>query len=186
MGRIVCALLAALALPGVAAAQETSRPPLELVFPSVDLVRRSLDLEVRTEALKGATQALSVKETDTEVRIELSGDVLFDFDKADLRADAEPTLTKVADVIKAHPQASVSIEGHTDAKGAAAYNQQLSERRAASVKEWLVRNGGVDGAKVRTAGLGATKPVAPNARPDGSDDPEGRQRNRRVEITVKK
>ena len=78
------------------------------------------------------------------------------------------------------------IEGHTDAKGADAYNQTLSEQRAASVKQWLVTNAQISGATITTRGLGKSKPVAHNTKPDGSDDPEGRAKNRRVQIIVKK
>jgi outer membrane protein OmpA-like peptidoglycan-associated protein len=80
----------------------------------------------------------------------------------------------------------VRIEGHTDAKGSDAYNQKLSERRAQSVRQWLVQKEGVDGSKMAPQGFGARKPVAPNNKPDGSDDPEGRQKNRRVEIVLAK
>jgi outer membrane protein OmpA-like peptidoglycan-associated protein len=131
-------------------------------------------------------QKLEVRETPTEVRIELPGDVLFDFDKWDIRPDAEPTLRQVAEIIQRYPRAKVAIAGYTDAKGAETYNQQLSKQRAASVKAWLVRQGGIDGKWMTTKGWGEAKPVAPNTHPDGSDNPEGRQKNRRVELTVKK
>jgi outer membrane protein OmpA-like peptidoglycan-associated protein len=62
----------------------------------------------------------------------------------------------------------------------------LSEQRAASVKQWLVANARVNGASIATRGWGKTKPVAHNAKPDGSDDPEGRAKNRRVEIVLRK
>ncbi|MGQ0733354.1 MAG: OmpA family protein [Acidobacteriota bacterium] len=106
--------------------------------------------------------------------------------EADIRKDAEASLLKVATVVNANPGAKVSIEGHTDGRGADDYNQKLSEARAASVKQWLVASAKVDGASVATRGWGKTKPVAPNAKPDGSDDPEGRAKNRRVEIVVRK
>jgi outer membrane protein OmpA-like peptidoglycan-associated protein len=112
--------------------------------------------------------------------------VLFDFDKATIKKEAEPSLRKVATVLGANPGAKVAIEGHTDAKGADAYNQTLSEQRAASVKQWLVANAQVDGAAIATRGWGKTKPVAHNTKPDGSDDPDGRAKNRRVEIVVRK
>jgi photosystem I P700 chlorophyll a apoprotein A2 len=64
------------------------------------------------------------------------------------------------------------------------HNQRLSERRATSVKAWLVARGASN--QINTQGFGDTKPVAPNTEPDGSDDPDGRQKNRRVEITLKK
>ena len=66
------------------------------------------------------------------------------------------------------------------------YNQKLSERRAAAVRDWLVKPGDVAPARLSAKGFGPAKPVAPNAKPDGSDDPEGRQKNRRVEIRVRK
>ena len=136
--------------------------------------------------LDAALKDLGATVTETEIRIDLSADVLFDFDKADIKKEAESSLQKVATVLKANQTAKVSIEGHTDGKGADAYNQTLSEQRAASVKQWLVANAQVNGANVGTRGWGKTKPVAHNAKPDGSDDPEGRAKNRRVEIVVRK
>jgi outer membrane protein OmpA-like peptidoglycan-associated protein len=129
---------------------------------------------------------IAVQETAREGRIELPGDVLFDFDKSDIPPDAEPTLRQVAEIIQRYPKAKVAIAGYTDAKGAETYNLQLSARRATSVKAWLVQQGGVDGKRMTTKGWGEAKPVAPNTHPDGSDNPEGRQKNRRVELTMKK
>lgn len=133
-----------------------------------------------------ALKDLGATVTDTEIRIELAADVLFDFDKADVKQEADASLERVATVLKAHPGAEVAIEGHTDGRGADAYNQKLSEARAASVKQWLVTRGQASAAKITTRGWGKTKPVASNTRPDGSDDPEGRAKNRRVEIIVRK
>jgi outer membrane protein OmpA-like peptidoglycan-associated protein len=154
--------------------------------PPIGLQSQTVDLQFRIEDVKGAVQAVAMRETTTEVKIELSGDVLFEFDKADIRPEAEPTLQRVAEIIKRYPRARVSIDGYTDAKGADAYNLRLSDKRAASVKSWLVRRGEVSGKQIKTKGWGKASPVAPNTNPDGSDNPEGRQKNRRVEITVKK
>jgi outer membrane protein OmpA-like peptidoglycan-associated protein len=145
-----------------------------------------LDLQFQTEPLAGAVQALDVRETATDIRIGLAADVLFDFDKSEIRADAAPMLAKAAEIVRQHGQRRVTIEGHTDGKGAAAYNQRLSERRAAAVRGWLAAQGGLEGMPMTTRGWGATRPVAPNAKPDGSDNPEGRQQNRRVEIVIAK
>jgi outer membrane protein OmpA-like peptidoglycan-associated protein len=162
-----------------------------VIFPAaaraqVDLESRVLDIDFRVEDLEGETLDLEVKETDTEIRIELSGDILFDFDKWDIRPAAEPVLTQVAGVINKYPNAAVLIEGYTDSKGKDSYNLKLSDRRAASVKDWLMKKGGVGNKNITTKGLGEADPVTPNENPDGSDNPEGRQKNRRVEITVKK
>lgn len=139
-------------------------------------------LSGRVDPLKAALKDLGATVKEREIKINLSADVLFDFDKADLRPEATPELDKVAAVLKAYPKASALIEGHTDAKGNDNYNQKLSERRAESVGRWLAENGVVT--RMATRGYGKTKPVAANAKPNGADDPEGRQKNRRVEITV--
>ena len=145
-----------------------------------------LDLVFTVKDLGGKVDDLRVKESDTEIRIEMSADVLFDFDRADLRKEAVPSLEKVAAMLAEHPRARVAIEGHTDAKGSETYNQKLSERRAGSVARWLRGRKELRGASFAVRGFGATKPVAPNQKPDGSDDPQGRQKNRRVEIVVNK
>jgi len=170
----------ALLLLAVIAAAPLHAQVSDLVFKTDDLVFNVVDMGGRVEDL-------SVKESDTEVRIDLAADVLFDFDKSDLLPKAESTLQKAADLIKQRAVTSgvVRIEGHTDGKGTPSYNQKLSERRADSVKRWFEAHG-LQYLKFSTAGFGATKPVAPNTKPDGSDDPEGRAKNRRVEIVVKK
>jgi outer membrane protein OmpA-like peptidoglycan-associated protein len=150
----------------------------------VDIKGLALGVAGRTQDLNAALKDLGAKTTDTEIRIELSSDVLFDFDKADLLPKAIPELEKVATVLHSYPNASCSIEGHTDSKGLKDYNQKLSERRAASVKSWLAAHG--VSSSMTTSGWGSTKPVAPNTFPNGRDDPAGRQKNRRVEIVVKK
>lgn len=139
-----------------------------------------------TLGLEGALKELKADVTPAEIKIDLAADVLFDFDKASLKREAEPSLQNLATVLKANPGATVTIEGHTDAKGADAYNQTLSEHRAAAVKQWLVANAHVNGANITTRGWGKSKPVAYNAKPDGSDDPDGRAKNRRVQVTVRK
>jgi outer membrane protein OmpA-like peptidoglycan-associated protein len=145
-----------------------------------------LDLVLPGQSVSGSSTGFAVRESATEIRIELAADVLFDFDKATIRPSAEPALKHAAEIIRANGNGPVLVEGYTDAKGNAAYNQNLSERRAAAVKAWLVEREGLKSVTFETRGYGAQRPVAPNARPDGSDDPDGRQRNRRVELVVRK
>jgi len=181
------ALLVALAIGTPAPAQvDTEGQVVDLKFETADLVFTIEDLGGGPAELVAPVENLQVTETESEIRIELSGDVLFDFDKADIRAEAEPVLISVADVLKQHPDAAVTIAGYTDDKGSDSYNLKLSERRAASVKDWLVANGGIRGGNLSTMGYGEANPVAPNSNLDGSDNPEGRQKNRRVEIAVQK
>ena len=145
-----------------------------------------LDLVFKVEDLAGKIQDLQVKETDLEIRIELAADVLFDFDKADIRPDAQSALKQAGGIIRDRAKGKVRIEGHTDGKGSESYNQKLSDRRANSVKDWFVKKEGLENVKFSTRGFGAKNPVAPNTKTDGSDDPDGRQKNRRVEIVIRK
>ncbi|PWU24768.1 MAG: hypothetical protein C5B48_04685 [Candidatus Rokuibacteriota bacterium] len=103
--------------------------------------------------------------------------VNFDFDKAVIRNADLPDLQKALAFVKKYPGHKVSIEGHTDSIGTVPYNQRLSERRAAAVKDWLVSHGG-DAARMQTVGYGKLRPVADNSTPDG------RFKNRRVEILI--
>lgn len=135
----------------------------------------------RTQALLGSFGAT---QEGQEIRLSLPGDVLFDFDRSDIRADARPVLNRMAELLRNYPRAPVDIQGHTDWMGDDAYNQALSDRRAWSVQAYLARQG-VSAARLRPEGFGEARPVAPNARPDGADDPEGRQRNRRVEFVIR-
>ena len=151
-----------------------------------DLVFHTADLVYRVDDMGGKIESLEVKETSTEVRIDLSADVLFAFDKADLLPKAQQTLSQAAAIIRDKAKGTVRIGGYTDAKGADAYNQRLSERRAAAVENWFKSEGHLNAVSFAAKGFGAKNPVAPNTKPDGSDDPDGRQKNRRVEITITK
>lgn len=148
--------------------------------------------KVRIEAL-GGTETLAVatlkselgaRETERGTLISLPGDVLFDFDRYAIRRDAQPTLAKLAELIERSPDRRVLIEGHTDAKGSDAYNLRLSEQRARAVAEWLSTRHGLDPGLFEERGLGESQPAAPNTHPDGRDNPEGRQLNRRVEVIL--
>ncbi|MGQ0486182.1 MAG: OmpA family protein [Hyphomicrobiales bacterium] len=158
----------------------------DLAFTAKDLLFQAEDLGGGVQSLEAATSGLEVKESATEIRIELAADVLFDFNSADLRAEAEQALHNVAEIIRGQQGAGVRVEGHTDAKGSDSYNQKLSKRRAESVRDWLMFTEGLHDTDFAIAGFGESKPAAANEKPDGSDDPEGRQKNRRVEIVVEK
>ena len=155
-------------------------------FKTANILGVSKGLEFDSKHVQKTLKELAAKETKTTIQIDLPGDILFDFDKWDIRPDAGATLKKVAEIIKAYRSPNVLISGHSDSKGEEGYNQKLSLRRADSVRDWLVKNAGVDAGIMKTEGLGETKPVAPNTNPDGSDNPAGRQKNRRVEILIKK
>lgn len=151
-----------------------------------ELASTTRTLAFRIEDLGGRVDDLAVRETATGFLLALSADVLFDFDSAEIRPEAHEALGKAAAFLREHGKGTVRIGGHTDAKGSDAYNRQLSGRRANAVKAWLVREGKLPAVRFVTEGFGESKPIAPNTTPQGADDPEGRKRNRRVEITVKK
>jgi OmpA-OmpF porin, OOP family len=122
------------------------------------------------------TEITSLRETDRGIVISLS-DILFDVNNATLKPGAEANVRRIAAILQQYPDKQISVEGHTDATGSDAYNQKLSEDRAASVKATLVA-GGVNPAAITSKGFGKTQPVATN------DTPAGRQQNRRVEVVV--
>ncbi|MDH3309027.1 MAG: OmpA family protein, partial [Acidimicrobiia bacterium] len=117
-------------------------------------------------------------------RLTLPDDILFDFNAAVLRPDATPALALISEVLDFFEGDEVLILGHTDSIGSANYNRELSQRRADSVARHLEERHNIDQARLTAEGRGADEPVAPNSNPDGSDNPEGRQLNRRVEIVV--
>ncbi len=193
IGLSICILVLAWAGLATAPAQETKRP-LETEKEQLELEREKLELEKKQLELQrkqlqmeeAARQELQLKETEKAVTMKLEGDVLFDFDKAEIKPEAERTLDQVGTVIGQFPEGKVLIEGHTDSKGSPDINLELSKRRAEAVKDWLVKKKDVPESIITTRGSGETKPVAPDKNPDGSDNPQGRQQNRRVEITVEK
>jgi outer membrane protein OmpA-like peptidoglycan-associated protein len=115
-------------------------------------------------------------------RLVVAADALFGFDQSTLSPRAEATLAALGPQL-ADAEGRVTVEGHTDAKGSDEYNRTLSESRVRAVRDWLAARGHLP-ASTAIAGYGESKPIAPNARADGSDDPDGRQKNRRVEVVV--
>jgi outer membrane protein OmpA-like peptidoglycan-associated protein len=176
--------LVVLALPSLTHAQTGKLSDLQANVHA--LVFKVEDLVFRVDDMGGKVQSLAVKESPVEVRIDLAADVLFDFDKAEILPKAKQTLAQAAQIIRERAKGVVRIEGYTDAKGSDRYNQELSQRRALSVKAWFVNKENLRNVQFATQGFGAKNPVVPNNKADGSDDPERRQKNRRVEIIFRK
>ena len=125
-------------------------------------------------------QPLSVIESGKEIQISLGAEVLFDSGRFLLRPAAADALQRVAVLLKSYGNQPIAIAGHTDSVGRPEANQVLSENRATAVKEWLTSQGGVPADRISTRGYGQSQPTATN------DTAEGRQKNRRVEITTQK
>ena len=126
--------------------------------------------------LQDEIQQLKAKPTDRGLVLTL-GDVLFDTGRSELNSGASRKLDQLAQFLAAHPDRRVQIDGFTDSVGTDSYNQELSQRRADSVKTALLTRG-VDPSRISTEGYGKAFPVASNT------DSGGRQLNRRVEVVI--
>ena len=167
-------------------AKEIAKQEAALEKKRLELEKKSLELQEKELALEKAKMELQQQQSGRSLSMNLSGDVLFDYDKAVLKPAAEEALKKVAVVLSQFPESSVTVEGYTDSKGGKAVNLPLSRERALSVKEWLAKNGNIPAARITAKGFGEDNPVAPNTNADGSDNPAGRALNRRVTIIVEK
>jgi OOP family OmpA-OmpF porin len=185
-GALVCAL--SLYAAGVAAERPKAPPGY------VDDTRGSVVLDQQGECVKTnevqkgapcpekpAAKAEAPKPVPRPEKVTLAGETLFDFNKYNLRPEGKRELGKAVTEIRAKlqglavEQRRISVTGHTDSVGSDAYNLKLSQRRAQTVREFMVEQG-VDPSIIEARGLGESQPVASNA------TPEGRQQNRRVEI----
>jgi outer membrane protein OmpA-like peptidoglycan-associated protein len=179
---LVSAVLLALSLPA-AAQHEIQKPQGTWQTPGeIHKPTGPWQMPGAIQVPKGI-QAIHAEAEKCTQRFQVVSDALFEFDKATLTPNAEETLDALVPLLAKAGKHPATVEGHTDAKGADAYNQTLSEKRAQTVKDWLVSHGALPAA-TPTSGWGKRHPVAPNAKPDGSDDPAGRQKNRRVEVVL--
>ncbi|GAB3998227.1 hypothetical protein GCM10028807_45330 [Spirosoma daeguense] len=133
----------------------------------------------------GQRDGLLIKGEENQYDILLPTDILFDFDKATLRPEGLGLLQKVKQHFTTHGVDQLHVWGHTDSKGNDQYNFKLSQRRAIAVADWLKKNVKMKGL-VMSIGRGEQEPLVPNENPDGSDNPENRQQNRRVTLSVVK
>ena len=133
-------------------------------------------IELRTQLLRQFNMILQTRDTARGLIVNMS-DVLFDTGKFTLRPLAREKLAKVAGIVSGHPGLRLDVEGHTDSVGGDDYNQQLSEQRGGSVRDYLTEQG-MAPASVTSRGFGKTQPVASN------DTAQGRQQNRRVELVI--
>lgn len=127
------------------------------------------------ESMQGT--GIGVDRQGDNIILNMPSSVTFAFDSSDLTPAAQTALNDVSNVLQQYPETRVNIAGHTDSTGAADYNQQLSERRASAVGNYLAQTG-VPGARLSMTGYGENQPVASN------DTEQGRAQNRRVEITL--
>jgi len=191
LSKIIFLFIALSILTGVSIAQNDpqvaiAKKQAELERQRIEMEKKSLELQQKELDLEKARQEFQAQQSGRSLSMNLSGDVLFDYDKATLKPEAEQALKKVAVVLSQFPESEVTVEGYTDSKGSKPFNMQLALARAQAVKDWLVKNGGVATTTIATKGFGEQYPIAPNKNTDGSDNPIGRALNRRVSIIVEK
>jgi OmpA-OmpF porin, OOP family len=138
--------------------------------------QQAQEATTRATQLERELSDLKAKETDRGLVLTL-GDVLFEFNRADLKPGGMRNLYQLVDFLKRNPTRNVSIEGHTDNIGSEGYNLELSQRRAEAVRDFLLDNG-ISPERITARGYGKAYPVASN------NTEAGRQQNRRVEVVV--
>jgi OOP family OmpA-OmpF porin len=121
---------------------------------------------------------LKVDKDGCPIKVTINLNVLFDFDKSDVKPKYHDEIKRVADYMNAYPWEKATLEGHTDSKGTDAYNQKLSQRRVDAIKKYLVEKFGISADRLTAVGYGESKPIATN------DTDEGRQLNRRVQAVM--
>ena len=138
-----------------------------------DIVRGEA-AELRNDFSNGDIEVIR---SGDDLIVRMPNAILFATDSASLNPGLRSDLFVLAESLNKYPQSIVTVTGHTDNTGSAAYNQDLSERRAVSVSS-VLRSGGVSSSRIRTVGAGESRPIATN------QTAAGRQQNRRVDITI--
>lgn len=140
-------------------------------------VGQQLDRQAADLRAQLGDDRISVTNTGEQLIVSMPQDILFSTDSANLRSDLQGDLRALGRNLQQYPDTTVQVIGHTDSDGSAAYNQDLSERRARAVSGILLETG-VSGSRIRSIGRGESQPIASN------NSAEGRQQNRRVDIII--
>lgn len=144
----------------------------------IEFAEQTVALRKTENTLGNELKELKAQQTERGMMVSL-GDVLFGFDRSDLTVAGQRDIEKLSQYLVRNPDRFVMVEGYTDSVGSDSYNQQLSERRANTVRSALLRNG-VDASRITSVGYGKRFPVASN------NTDSGRAQNRRVEVTISK
>lgn len=134
-------------------------------------------MDKQAAEIDNAIPDAKVERVGEGIIVEFSSGVLFGFDRADLQAEARPTLDKLLEILNKYPDTDIELQGHTDDTGPEKYNQELSERRAKTVDDYLSGKG-IPANRIKIKGFGETIPKYDNA------TASGRAQNRRVEFLI--
>ncbi len=134
-------------------------------------------MDKQAEEIRKNLEGAKVERVGEGIVVTFDSGLLFDFDSHDLRAETQANLSRLTETLKKYDKTDVKILGHTDATGPPEYNASLSQRRAQSVEQFLVQRK-IPSRRLEPQGLGETDPIAPN------DHEAGRQKNRRVELSI--
>ncbi|HKM92728.1 MAG TPA: OmpA family protein [Prolixibacteraceae bacterium] len=134
-------------------------------------------MDKQAQEIKAKVPGVNVERVGEGIVIEFTSDVLFGFDKAELKPVAKENLGKLVTILNDYPDTNIEIHGHTDSKGSLSYNQSLSEQRARAVSNYLT-NRSIASNRLTTIGFGEEQPKYDN------DTANGHDRNRRVEFAI--
>ena len=134
-------------------------------------------MDKQAEEIKDKVPEAKVERVGEGIVVELSSQILFGFDQADLSTQAKSNLDQLVNILNEYPDTDIELQGHTDSSGSEAYNQTLSERRAGAVSSYLASKG-INNTRLNIKGFGETMPKYDN------DSEEGRAQNRRVEFLM--
>lgn len=147
-------------------------------------IGKSVPLESLKELITNITlDTILVLDRKERNRIFVLENIYFDYNESYIRADAAKELDKLVTLLNDNTDLKIEMGSHTDSVASEAYNIELSQRRAESTVNYLIKNG-IDPARLVAKGYGESKPIARNTNPDGTDNPDGRQRNRRTEFKI--
>lgn len=147
-------------------------------------VGKSVDLSTLRELVTNITlDTLLVLDRLEKNKVFVLKNIYFGYDSADIRRESARELDKLVEVLNDNPEIKIEMSSHTDSVGSVEYNINLSQRRAAATVNYLIKQG-IASERLVAKGYGESKPIARNTNPDGSDNPDGRQRNRRTEFKI--
>jgi peptidoglycan-associated lipoprotein len=147
-------------------------------------IGKSIPLESLKELVTNVTlDTLLVLDRLEKNKIFVLKNIYFEYNMADIRTDAAKELDKLVELLNDNPEIKIEMGSHTDSVASEVYNIELSQRRAESTVSYLIRKG-IATERLVAKGYGESKPIARNTNPDGTDNPDGRQRNRRTEFKI--